>query len=184
MDGPDRLPGIRPRPTLGRRLDQAARASFPAACTLLLMFVSAAPLGLPMQAALLPALTLGSIWFWALHRPAALPPPLVFLIGVLFDLLGYLPIGTGVLTLLIAYGVAVRGRRVLLRQRFVVVWLAFAAVAAAAGLLGWGLCSLLEFRLLPLAPALFQGALTVALYPALSVLYVRAHGSVADPGQA
>ncbi len=184
MDGPDRLPGIRPRPTIGRRLDQVARASFPAVCTLVLMFLSVAPFGLPMQAALLPALTLGSVWFWALFRPAALPPPLVFLFGVLLDLLGYLPLGTGVLTLLIAYAVAVRWRRVLARQRFLVVWLVFGVVAVGAALLGWALTSLLRFVMLPPAPALFQATLTVAVYPALSVLFSRAHGSVADPGQA
>ena len=184
MASAERTPGIRPRPTIGRQLDAAARASFPVFCTLLLMFLAAAPLGLPMQAALLPALTLGSVWFWALFRPAALPPPILFLIGVLFDLLGFLPLGSGVLTLLIAYGVAQRSRRVLARQRFVLVWLAYAGVAAGVALLSWGLGSLLEFRLLPLAPALFQGALTIAVYPALSVLFGRAHGSVADPGQA
>jgi len=180
----DRSPGIRPRPTVGRWLDAAARASFPAGCTVLLMLLAVAPLGLPLQAALLPALTVGCVWFWSLHRPAALPPPLVFLLGVLFDLLAYLPLGVGVLTLLIAHGLALRLRRVLVRQGFLVVWLAFIGVAAGAALLGWGLNSLLQFRLLPFAPAVFQFALTVAVYPALSVLFIRAHGSVADPDRA
>ncbi len=184
MEGADRSPGIRPRPTLGRRLDQTARASFPASCTVLLMLAATAPFGLPMQAALLPAVTLGSVWFWALFRPAALPPPLVFLLGVLFDLLGYLPLGTGALTLLIAYGVAARARRSLTRQRFLPVWLAYAAVAAGAALLDWAIASGLQFRALPIAPALFQCALSIALYPALSVLFMRAHGSVADPESA
>jgi rod shape-determining protein MreD len=184
VDGPDRLPGIRPRATLGRRLDQLARASFPAVCTLVLMFLSAAPLGLPMQAALLPALTLGSVWFWALFRPAALPPPLVFMIGVLLDLLGYMPLGSGVLILLIVYGVAVRTRRKLARQPFAVVWAVFAALAVGAAALGWGLTSLLQFVMLPPSPALFQAVLTVAVYPVLSLLFGRAHASVADPGRA
>jgi rod shape-determining protein MreD len=181
MDGIGRTPGIRPRPTLGRRLDALARASFPAACTVLLMLLAAAPFGLPMQAALLPALTFGSVWFWALFRPRALPPPLVFLIGALFDLLAYVPLGVGVLTLLIIYGVALRTRRVLTRQAFVVIWLAYAPVAAGAVLLGWAAASLLQYRLLPAPPALFELALCIAVYPALAAAYARAHGGVADP---
>lgn len=180
----DRSPGIRPRPTIGRRLDAAARASFPAGCTVLLMLLAAAPFGLPLQAALLPALTLGCVWFWSLFRPAAMPPPLVFLLGVLFDLLGYLPLGIGVLTLLIVHGITLRARRVLTRQGFPLVWLAFAGVSAGGALLGWALNSLLQVRLLPFPPAVFQFALTVAVYPALSVLFIRAHGSVADPDRA
>jgi rod shape-determining protein MreD len=180
----DQSPGIRPRPTVGRRLDAAARASFPAVCTFLLMLLAAAPLGLPLQAALLPALTFGCVWFWSLHRPAAMPPPLVFLLGVLFDLLGYLPLGTGVLTLLIIHGVALRVRRFLTRHGFLLAWLAFTVVAAGGALLDWGLNSLLQFRLLPFPPAVFEFALTVAVYPALSVLFIRAHGSVADPDRA
>lgn len=184
MDGIGRTPGIRPRQTIGRRLDAMARASFPAACTVLLILLAAAPFGLPMQAALLPALTFASIWFWSLFRPASLPPPIVFLIGVLFDLLAYLPLGVGVLTLLIIHGVALRLRRVLARQRFLLIWLAFAGVAAGAVLLGWAAVSVLQYRLLPFAPALFEFALTVAVYPALSALFIRAHGTIADPGQA
>ncbi len=64
-------------------------------------------------------------------------------------------------------------RRVLVRQGFLLVWLAFVGVAAGGALLGWGLNSLLQFRLLPFAPAVFQFALTVAVYPALSVLFIR-----------
>ncbi len=94
----DQRPGIRPRASLGRRLDIAARFSFPACVTILLMLLTQAPLEIAGQAALLPAVTLCCVWFWSLFRPDALPPPIVFLIGLLMDLLGYLPPGVGVFT--------------------------------------------------------------------------------------
>ena len=100
----DRRPGIRPRASIGRRLDIAARVSFPACITVLLMLLAQAPLGMPEQAASLPAVALGCVWFWSLFRPDALPPPIVFLIGLLMDLLGYLPLGVGVFTLLAVHG--------------------------------------------------------------------------------
>jgi rod shape-determining protein MreD len=183
MAGGDRTPGIRPRATLGRRLDIAARHAFPACCTVLLMLLSAAPI-IADQAALLPAVTIASVYFWSLHRPAALPPPVVFLIGLLLDLEGYLPLGVGVLSLLIIHAIAVRWRDPLLRQGFVLNWLAFAGIAVGIALLGWTLTALLSVRLLPVAPAMFQAVLTAALYPALAMLFAGAHRTIADPERA
>ena len=59
----DQTPGIRPRATLGRRLDVAARHAFPAGCTVVLMLLAGAPLGIADQAALLPAVTLAGVLF-------------------------------------------------------------------------------------------------------------------------
>ena len=183
MAGSDRTPGIRPRATLGRRLDIAARHAFPAGCTVLLMLLAAAPI-IADQAALLPAVTIASVYFWSLHRPIAMPPAAVFLIGLLYDLEGYLPLGVGVLSLLIVHAVAVRWRDPLLRQGFVLNWLALAGIAAGAALLGWTLTALLSVRFLPFAPALFQAVLTVALYPALAMAFAGAHRAIADPERA
>ena len=177
----EQVPGIRPRPSLGRRLDIMARHSFPATSTVLLMLLCGLPFGIADQAVLLPAVTLAAVYFWSLFRPAAVPPPIVFLLGLLLDLLGYLPIGAGVLTLLLVHGLAGRWRRMLTQQGFVMVWLAFACVGAGAAALLWTLTSLLSLRLMPLGPALFQATLTGALYPALAILLIRAHRTIANP---
>jgi rod shape-determining protein MreD len=180
----ERTPGIRPRPTFARRLDAAARSAFPFGLAVLLLLLSAAPLGLPAEAELQQAVTLASVFFWSLFRPASMPPPAVFLLGLLMDLLGLAPIGTGIVTLLIVHGVALRLRRALVPQGFVLVWLAFIGVAAGAALLGWALGSVLVFRLLPPLAGVFQFALAAALYPVLAMVFTRAHRSVADPGRA
>lgn len=70
----DRLPGIRPRESLLRRLDMAARWSFPATTSALLLLAAAAPLGLPGQGELQAAIALACVYFWSLFRPASLPP--------------------------------------------------------------------------------------------------------------
>jgi rod shape-determining protein MreD len=177
-------PGVRPRATLGRRLDVAARHAFPSACTIVLMLLAAAPLGIAGQAALLPAVTIASVYFWSLHRPAAMAPPMVFVIGLLFDLAGYLPLGVGALSLLAVHALAVRWRDALLRLSLLLAWLTFAGVAAAATLLGWALAALLSVRLLPFTAALFQAVLAAALYPALAILFTGAHRTIADPERA
>ena len=180
----ERRPGIRPRQSLGRRLDAAARHAFPASCTILLMLLSQTPFGILDQAVLLPAVTLAAVWFWSLFRPAAMPPPVVFIIGILLDLMGWQPIGSGVLTLLVVHGLAVRWRRILAPLGFVAIWLAFALIAAGAAGLQWVLTAVLTWRLVPAAPAAFQAVLSVAAYPALAILFAGAHRSVADPEQA
>ena len=180
----DRLPGIRPRPSLGRRLDVAARASFPAACTILLMLLAAVPFGFAGQAALIPAVATISVYFWTLFRPASMLPVVVFPIGLLLDLLGYLPVGVSVICLLAVHGFVLRWQRFLARQSFSLIWIAFAVFAAASAALAWALTSLLGLRLMPVRSAVFQGVVAIALYPALAVLFSRAHGSIAAPEQA
>lgn len=180
----DRRPGIRPRPSIGRRLDIAARASFPACITILLMLLTQAPVGLPGQAASLPAVTLGCVWFWSLFRPAALPPPIVFLMGLLLDLLGYLPLGVGAFTLLAVHGVALTVRRSLSQRSGAWIWIVFAGVAAVASLAIWLLVMLLMFRLLSPYPAMFIAVLAIALFPVLAVPFASAHRSIANPERA
>jgi rod shape-determining protein MreD len=180
----ERTPGIRPPQTLARQLDVAARRCFPGATIALALLLLAAPLGLPGQAGLQAALALGSVFFWSLFRPTSLPPPLVFLLGLLADLLGYGPLGVGVLIFLVTHCVAMLWRYQLLRQGFLLVWLVFLAVAAGAAALQWALTSLLTFRMLPAGPALFQAILSAGLYPLLAVVLTRAHATVAEPARA
>ncbi len=184
MDRIGPTPEIRPHPTLGRRLDAAARSCFPVAFTSLFMVLATLPLGLRDQGELLPALALGCVWFWSLHRPASMPPISVFGIGLLLDLLGYLPLGVGALTLLLAHAVALWLRGSLGSRGFLGVWLAFSAVGAVVAALGWAATSLLTFQLLPPDAALSQLVLSAALYPLLAALFARALRTVADPERA
>ena len=180
----DRRPGIRPRSGLGRRLDILARCSFPSCITILLMLLTQAPLDMPGQSASLPAVALCCVWFWSLFQPALLPPPVVFILGVLLDLLGYLPLGVGVFTLLAVQGVALAFGRSFSQRNFGWIWIAFGAVAGAASLLIWLLVMLLSVRLLSPGPAMLIAILTFSIYPALAVPLARARDSIANPEQA
>lgn len=150
----------------------------------MLMLLAAAPLGLPDQAMLLPSVTLACVFFWSLFRPESMTAPMVFAIGLLLDLLGYMPMGLGELMLLSVHGVTVHMRRFLTRHGFMLVWLTFLVLAAAANVMVWAIASLLTVRLLPFGPAIFQAVLATALYPAVATLFARAHATVADPERA
>jgi rod shape-determining protein MreD len=155
-----------------RRLEAAARAVLPGLGAALLMVVAAGPTGLPT---LIAAVTLPQVVFWSVFRPAAMSPPVVFLLGLLLDLLSLAPLGTGVLTLLVAHGLAETGRRFLARQSFLLMWVAFFGFAAGASALGYALTALLSFTLPPAQPAFHQAMLAAGLYPAFAALLGRLH---------
>jgi rod shape-determining protein MreD len=161
-----------PASGLLRRLDALARASFPAGSTALLMVASAAPVGLPSA---LPAVTLACVFFWSLFRPATMSPLVCFVLGLLQDLLGFAPLGIGILTMLVVHGFVLRLRRLLARQSFLVVWLVFAGFAAGAALLGYVLQAALNLRLPPPMPGVVFWALSTGFYPAVAALLTRLH---------
>ncbi len=181
---PERHPGIRPRPTVGRRLDAAARRSLPVGFSLGLVLLLCAPLDLPEQQALLPGATMGSVFFWSVFRPASMPAPMVFALGLLYDLLSFSPPGIAILTLLIVHTIGLGWRHGLARQGFLLVWLVFVLVAGAAILVDWALICGFSFRLLPVQPVLLELALAAGLYPLLSALFTWAHRGIADPSRA
>jgi rod shape-determining protein MreD len=174
----DRRPGVRPRLTVSSFLDMTARAAVPAGTTIVLMLLIEAPLGILGQPALLPAIAIGCVWSWSLLQAEHLPPAVVFLVGVALDLLGYLPPGVGVLTLLCVHGVAVAWRYRLVQYGFAWNLCVFALVAIVAAGLIWGLVMLLTLRLLSPAPAIFQAGLSIAIYPLLAVSLAAVHRAI------
>ena len=162
----------------------AARACFPATTSALLLLTAATPIGLPGQAEMQAPVALTCVVFWTLSRPGSMPPVVVFALGLLADLLGYAPPGVFMVVLLLSYGVALRGRRVLARSGFVVVWIAFAGLAIAAAGLQWALTCLLRLTMLPPEPMLLQAAFGAGFYPPLALLLGRSHQSLAAPERA
>jgi rod shape-determining protein MreD len=177
----DKTPGIRPRGSWGHRLDKAARRGFPAGTTIIGMTLLTAPFGMPGQAQLMPAFTLAAVFFWTLFRPSSVPPPLVFLIGLLADLLGEMPIGSSVLVLMLTQLLVLRSRRFLPQKGFLFVWVIFVGVAAVAASLQWGMACLINWALYPPIAAIFQFLLAAGLYPVLATAFTRAHRSLAAP---
>ena len=155
-----------------RQVDALARAALPMAAAAVLLVLAAVPVGLPGA---VPAVALPCVFFWSVFRPAALPPPAVFGLGLLQDLLTAAPIGSGVLLLLLAHGLATRWRRFLARQSFLAIWLAFCGFAVGAASLGWAMQALLGWALPPAAPGMVQVAMTAGLYPGLAFVFTRAH---------
>ena len=161
-----------PQGGLLRRLDALFRAAFPTLVTMLLLVLAVVPMGGP---GMLMAAALPCVFFWTIFRPAAMPAPAVFGLGLLHDMLALAPLGVGILALLVAHGLALRLRDFLVRQSFLVVWMMFCAFAAGTALLCWLLTALLNLQIPPVVPGLHQAALCAGVYPLLAWLLTRAH---------
>lgn len=180
----DRLPGIRPRPSLWRGLDAMARTGFPIISTCVLLLLLNTPLGISAQAELQSSLGLVAVFFWSFHRPASTPAWAVMLTGLLLDLLGLEPFGVATTMLLLVHGAAIRFRHALAMHGLIIIWLAFLPVAAGATAVEWGLICLLRWQFLPMTPALLQFGLSVGLYPVMATIFSFANREIAAPERA
>lgn len=150
------------------RLDIWARRLLPAGLSLFLVLVSVVPFPIPGYAAIVPMLVLASVFFWAIHHPGLLPPAVVFVIGLVQDILSGALVGTGAVVFLLAYGVVVSQRAVFLNKSFLVVWFGFMVVALGAGALFWLFAVAFSSRFISPGTALFQVLMTMLVYPLLT----------------
>ncbi|MEQ8334683.1 rod shape-determining protein MreD [Nisaea sp.] len=158
-----------------QRMDLWARHLMPAATTLLLVLVSAVPLGIPGYAQISPAFTLMAVFYWAVYRPDLTPPFVVFLTGLAEDLVHGYPIGLTAIIFLAVYGVATTQRQTFLTKPFFIAWGGFVIISFGAFLLDWVLMSLFSLAWIIPDTVLARFGLTVALFPAMAWLFVRIH---------
>lgn len=101
----------------------------PALSLLALVFMAALPTSLPVY------LRVGGIWpligitYWSLVRPRAMPMLLVFIFGLMTDIVTFLPLGLHAALFVVARYLLRRQRRFLVGQGFWVLWVAFALLS-------------------------------------------------------
>ena len=122
--------------------------------------------------------TLCAVYFWSLYRPDLLTPSAAFAAGALYDALAGLPLGATSLVLLLVRNLMVTQQRFFLTRPFPVIWACFILLAPAVMAARWLIVCLWWGRVFDLSPVLFELALTLALYPAVSWLLSRVHNHV------
>lgn len=157
--------------TIWQRLDGIARAACPFTITLLLIIVALIPLHIPDLAPIVPSVLLVSAFYWTLYRPELMPVWAVFGLAVIQDLLTGAILGIGPLIYLL-FCLALNGqRRFLASASFAVLWCSFAVMAGLALALQWLLNYVVGPGALDYRPVLFQGLMTIAIYPLLTWLF-------------
>lgn len=156
-----------------QRLDDTARGLAPFAATVLLLLIGLVPLRLPYLPPIGPNLVLVSVYYWAMHRPSAMPGQVVLAIGLLIDLLGGDYLGVNALGMLAAYAATLAMRRWIIGASFAMVWGGYAAVALGTMLLTWIVVLIMSGRVADLAPAISGTLFGIGAYPLLATLFAH-----------
>lgn len=167
--------------TFLQRLDHFARLCLPVGLTLFLVLLAITPLQITGFAPVAPLIVLGSLYYWAVYRPHVMPLYMVFLVGLLEDILTGAPLGMNALIYLMAFGLVASQRRFLLNKSFGVVWWGFMLVAATVAGLRLLVIAAMGGMMPDPMPGLFSYFSTVAAYPFLTVLFASVHRLLPQP---
>jgi len=144
------------------------------ACVLLSFVPLSSIIGLQVA----PLYALIVVYFWSIHQPDVLPPYAIFVIGLLYDLLSFGPIGLWAVIFLATYGFVQSQRLVLLGRPFVMFWFGFVITAGMAGSLAWGMACLYNGAWISVWPVVSQILATVIVFPVFVMLFSWASRSV------
>jgi len=158
-------------PTLSQRLDRLARNLLPLALGLACVLLSVTPVYLPGYGMIGAHFGMMAVFYWAVYRPDLLSPLSAFGLGLMLDILVGTPHGMNALVLILVRMVGETQGRVFRGKSFVLLWWGFGLVALGASVVIWALSVALALALVDPKPALFQAAMTTALFPFLSGVF-------------
>ena len=167
-----------------QRLDDWLRALVPLATALLAVLADVLPLFHVGPASVTPLATLCVAFFWSLYRPDLFGSGAAFATGLAHDALAGLPLGLTSFVLLLVRHVMVVQQRFFVARPFPVIWCCFVLLALAALALRWALCCLWWGRLFAPQPLVFELLLTLAFYPAATLLLAPVHNWIPRTGDA
>lgn len=137
----------------------------PAVTAAFAVVLDAVPLPHTGPTATFPLITLCVMFFWLVHRPHLMNPPIIFAGTIALDAWTQMPLGLSALAFLSARALLMPKDRFLATSPFLVVWACFALAAACVLGMRWLLASFWWDRLLSGGPALLEWSVTVLFYP-------------------
>lgn len=161
------------RADAARRFGGFVRASIPFDVTFLFILISMLPWHLPFDHAIKPSFLLISIFYWVLHVPFAFPVWLVFLLGLIHDSLGLAPMGSGLLSAIVCFGLGAMLRSYLVYAPIPTILAGFTFVAFISRLVGWMVACYAFGNFLAPQDTIFLFAMDIVLYLPLSYLFAK-----------
>ncbi|MEQ9814885.1 MAG: rod shape-determining protein MreD [Azospirillaceae bacterium] len=157
------------------RVDQGVRNAVPSLVTCLFLVISVVPLRIPLFGPVSPLLALACLYYWGVHRPDLMPLLVVFMVGILHDILIGATLGAHAVVYLVSYWLLVSQRRFLSGRNYLILWWGFLLTAMIAVALEWLVFSTLEQHLMPVEPLFFRVLLTAALFPLVGWIMIQLH---------
>jgi rod shape-determining protein MreD len=168
--------------TVWQRLDTGARLCLPFAVTLLCTLLSVMAWPLPYFGPVAPPLALIAVYYWTIHRPDLFRPWMAFLIGLLNDVVNFLPLGLTALLFVGAHQLVLRQRRFFAGHSFFMMWSGFALTSVTLMIAEVILLSVIQWKLVPLTPVLMQFILVIVLFPLPCQIFIRMQRSALTLG--
>ena len=130
-----------------------------------LFLLNLVPLNLGHFDSLRPPFLLMAVFYWTIFRPALLVTPIVFILGLLMDIVSGWPPGVSALLLVCVQWVTLAQRKFFMGQSFMTVWWGYFLISIIVGLLQWAVFSLFALDWLPVMPVVAGVVLGGLLFP-------------------
>jgi len=111
------------------------------------------------------------VFFWSVYRPSLLPPILLFVVGVVQDILLLYPVGLHAILLLVFQFFIVRQRLFLLGQTHFALWMIFSVSCFLLLSLEWFVFSIYHWSIYDFEGLAVKGIISILVYPFVSLLF-------------
>lgn len=128
-------------------------------------------------------LILMCVYYWSIYRPMLLPSWLVFVMGVILDILTMMPIGLTAFILVVTQKSIIYQRRYLMGQPFIILWAGFVFITVASLGLTWVIFNMMGGMILGLKSIGFAFLLTILSFPFVTILLHATHKVLPSPEQ-
>jgi len=149
------------------KTERGIRAVLPFLSTLALLLLMQPQYKIAYFNNMVPFLSLAAVYYWCIFKPRLMPVSVVFLLGLIQDILSGGPLGMmALLLILVRVFVLSQGRR-LLEREFLFNWLVFFVLALVFGFVTWAVASLYLREAQNYWTILGQSMLTIVIFPAV-----------------
>jgi len=144
------------------------KAIIPFFTILFLIIIMVLPYNIPLIGDIMPFLTLIGVYYWSVFKPELLPVSVVFILGLLQDILLGSPLGFMSLLLVVVQQLIFFQGRQFLERDFLFNWFVFVMLVIGFGTLSWAIASLYFRVFLDYWSIIGQILLTIAFYPVIT----------------
>lgn len=159
-------------------LKQGFTKALPFITALTASLLSVIQIPIPILGLIRPDLILILIYFWGIYRPQFLPIPLIFIAGLLIDILTSPFIGVNTILYITSFIIVKSQRRFLMAQSFTIQWLCFGLVCTLKTTLQWLLLSMISFMMFPIFDSLILCVFSIILYPFFALILLKIHKKI------
>lgn len=147
----------------------------PVLLTFILFVMNIIPHALPGYGTIKTDVLLVAIFYWSVHRPSLFPPWLCFVLGVIIDIYSSFPLGVTAFVYVLSQKFSNDQRKVFLGQPYYVSWIGFAVICGVGHLIRALVFYLLQNRPIDTSQLGLSIALTIAIFPLITLILIAAH---------